>query len=63
MADNENELTRELRVEKVPENIHLRIERWQEIFNGKTGEGINKQQAVIRLLDKATKHIKIPQVA
>ena len=61
MAENEKFLSRELRVSEVPEDIHLRVERWQEIYNGKTGEGINKQMAVIKLLDKATKHVRIPQ--
>lgn len=62
MAEKENTLSRELRVPEVPEHLHLRIERWQEIHNGKTGEGLNKSESVIRLLDKATKHIKLPVV-
>lgn len=60
MAEVEKSLFRELRVSNVPENIHLRVERWMEIHNGKTGDGLNKQESVVRLLDKATKHIKLP---
>lgn len=63
MAEIEKSLSRELRVSKVPEDVHLRVERWMEIHNGKTGEGLNKQEAVVRLLDKATKNIKIVPAA
>jgi len=61
MAENEKFLSRELRVPEVPEDIHLRIERWKDIHNGKTGDRLNKAEAVVALLDKATKHVRIPE--
>lgn len=45
------------------DEIHRRIERWRDIHNLRTGDKLNKAEAVVALLDKATKHIKLPQVA
>lgn len=43
-----------------PDEIHRRIQRWKELYNVRTGEKLNKAEAVVKLLDKATKNVKIP---
>lgn len=63
MTGNEKKPSRDLRVRDLEEEVHLRIERWRDMQNLRTGGGLDKSDAAKILLDKATKHIKLPQVA
>jgi hypothetical protein len=51
---------KDLRVLDLEDETHQRIERWKDLYNGRTGEGITKSDAAKKLLHKATKHIKLP---
>lgn len=63
MTGNEKRPARDLRVRELEDEIHLRIERWRDMYNLRTGEGIDKSDMAKIILEKATKHIKLPQVA
>lgn len=53
--------SRELRVIALPEELHLKIERYISIIHARTGRLLNKQTATQELLEKATKNIKVAQ--
>lgn len=52
--------TTELRVPELADDIHLKIEKYMAIAHAKAGRRLTKPQAAAELLDKATKHIKLP---
>jgi hypothetical protein len=60
MTCNTGKGYKDLRVRDLEEEVHLRIERWRDMHNLRTGSGLDKSDAAKILLDKATKHIKIP---
>lgn len=62
MTQNSGRLYRDLRVRDLEEEIHLRIERMQAMHKVRTGEDLDKSDMVKVLLDKATKHIKLPKL-
>lgn len=56
MAENQ---TRELRVPQFPEILHKKVERYISLIHGRTGRELNKQTAIIELVEKATKSVKL----
>jgi hypothetical protein len=58
MGKDTNE-DRDIRVRKAPAELHLKIEHYM-FKRGLKGKSLTKELAVIELLEKATKPIKLP---
>jgi hypothetical protein len=61
MARKQGATSWDLRIERVPGELHARIDQWRKIHSSRTGEDINKGEAAIKLLERATKNVKIPK--
>lgn len=55
--------TRELRIPLFPETLHQKVERYISLIHARTGRELNKQTAIIELVEKATKNVKLIQSA
>ena len=61
MARKEGATAWDLRIEDVPGELHAKIEQWKKVHNSRTGSDINKGEAVVKLLERATKTVKLPK--
>jgi hypothetical protein len=60
MARKEGATSWDLRIEDAPGELHAKIEQWKKSHNSRTGSDINKGEAAIKLLERATKNVKLP---
>ncbi len=49
----------DIRIEKAPQTIHKKLERYIGLQHAKRGYRLRKGEAALELLEKATKNIKL----
>lgn len=55
--------SRELRVRDFPVKLHRKVERYISLIHARTGRELTKQTAIVELVDKATRNIKLIEAA